>query len=194
MPIKSCQLNGKPGFKWGNTNKCWTYTPGNEASKKTAKKNCINQAIKIEGPDKFAQIQRSGGSDISLDDMNSILWAEDTSDELFETIAYIIQPPTILDKVIFNEQVEAKKLTRKSINNLPDSDFAYIESGGKKDGEGKTTPRSLRHFPIHDAVHARNALARLPQSNLPAAAKTTALKKIRAACKKFGIKVSDESK
>ncbi len=55
-------------------------------------------------------------------------------------------------------------------NDLPDSSFAYIESGGEKDGDGKTTPRSLRHFPHHDAdggidlPHLRNALARAPQS------------------------------
>jgi hypothetical protein len=78
------------------------------------------------------------------------------------------------------------ELTRKSINDLPDSAFAYIEPGGKKDESGKTTPRSLRHFPIHDEAHVRNALARAPQS--PFGPK--ALPKIRAAAKRFGIKVA----
>jgi len=82
---------------------------------------------------------------------------------------------------------EAAKLTRKSINDLPDSDFAYIEPGGEKDDTGKTKPRSLRHFPIHDAAHVRNALARLPQSNLSSEAKSKALSKIKAAAKKYGI-------
>jgi HK97 family phage prohead protease len=56
------------------------------------------------------------------------------------------------------------------VNNLPDSSFAYIEGGGSKDSDGKTTPRSLRHFPIKDsagncdAAHVRNALSRAPQS------------------------------
>lgn len=53
MPIKHCEKDGKPGFSWGNTNKCWTYDPKSEASKKKAKANCIKQAIAIEGPDKF---------------------------------------------------------------------------------------------------------------------------------------------
>jgi HK97 family phage prohead protease len=63
--------------------------------------------------------------------------------------------------------------TAAYINTLPDSSFLYIESGGEKDDEGKTTPRSLRHFPVKDAEgnvdlpHLRNALARIPQSNLP---------------------------
>ena len=73
------------------------------------------------------------------------------------------------------------------INDLPDSDFAYIEDGGTKDDEGKTTPRSLRHFPIHDAAHVRNALARLSQSPFGAKAKPAVL----AAAKKFGIDVSE---
>jgi hypothetical protein len=71
-------------------------------------------------------------------------------------------------------------------NDLPDSAFAYIEPGGKKDSEGKTTPRSLRHFPINDAAHVRNALARASQS--PFGKK--AMPKILAAAKKFGIEVS----
>lgn len=59
------------------------------------------------------------------------------------------------------------------VNDLPDSAFLYIESGGKKDTEGKTVPRSKRHFPYKDSSgkidlpHLRNAIARIPQSNAP---------------------------
>ena len=70
-----------------------------------------------------------------------------------------------------------------TINNLPDSDFGYIEPGGSKDSEGKTIPRSLRHFPIQDEAHVRNALARLSQS--PFGDKARA--KVEAAAKKMGI-------
>lgn len=76
-----------------------------------------------------------------------------------------------------------------SINDLPDSDFAYIEPGGKKDGEGKTVPRSLRHFPIHDEAHVRNALARAPQS--PFGPK--AMPKIRAAAMRMGIHMAESA-
>jgi HK97 family phage prohead protease len=85
--------------------------------------------------------------------------------------------------------VERAQMSSSSINDLPDSAFAYIEPGGKKDASGKTVPRSKRHFPIHDAAHVRNALARAPQS--PFGAK--AMPKIRAAAKKFGIQVGDQS-
>lgn len=52
------------------------------------------------------------------------------------------------------------ELSAADINNLPDDAFAYIEPGGKKDSDGKTTPRKLRHYPIHDKPHADDALAR----------------------------------
>jgi HK97 family phage prohead protease len=81
-------------------------------------------------------------------------------------------------------------MTSASINDLPDSAFAYIEPGGTKDSSGKTTPRSLRHFPIHDAAHVRNALARASSS--PFGEK--AMPKIKAAAKKFGIQIGDETK
>lgn len=87
------------------------------------------------------------------------------------------------------ENSEAKQMTKQSINNLPDSDFAYIEPGGSKDSEGKTVPRSLRHLPIHDAAHVRNALARLPMTDISESAKQSALKKIKQAAKKFSVNV-----
>lgn len=55
------------------------------------------------------------------------------------------------------------------VNTLPDSSFLYVEPGGKKDSEGKTTPRSKRHLPYKDKSgkidlpHLRNAIARIPQ-------------------------------
>src|SRR5262245_35136216 len=82
------------------------------------------------------------------------------------------------------------EMTVKSINDLPDSAFAYIEPGGKKDAAGRTMPRSLRHFPIHDAAHVRNALARAPQSPFG----DKAMPKIKAAARKFGIDVGDDDK
>lgn len=59
------------------------------------------------------------------------------------------------------------------VDSLPDSSFLYIEGGGSKDSDGKTTPRSLRHFPYRDASgsvdlpHLRDAIGRIPQSSLP---------------------------
>lgn len=83
------------------------------------------------------------------------------------------------------------QMSRAAINDLPDSAFAYIEPGGKKDAGGKTTPRSLRHYPIHDKAHVQNALARASQA-MSKAGKTAqiakaALPKIRAAAKKMGV-------
>ena len=79
------------------------------------------------------------------------------------------------------------------INNLPDDAFAYIESGGQKDEQGKTVPRSLRHLPYKnaqgslDADHVRNALARLDQTEISAEAKAQALKRLCAAAGELKI-------
>ena len=84
--------------------------------------------------------------------------------------------------------VQKAAASTASMNDRPDSDFAYIEPGGTKDDAGKTTPRSLRHFPIYDEAHARNALSRAPQSPFG----DKAMPKIRAAAKKFGIDVTKQ--
>ena len=63
--------------------------------------------------------------------------------------------------------------TTAYVNDLKDACFLWIQPGGSKDTEGKTKPRSLRHFPYKDASgavdlpHLRNAIARIPQSNVP---------------------------
>lgn len=80
---------------------------------------------------------------------------------------------------------ENDSMTSEELNALPDSAFAYIEPGGSKDAIGKTVPRSLRHFPIHDPEHVRNALARVKESKFGA----KALPAILAAAKHFGIDV-----
>ncbi len=93
-------------------------------------------------------------------------------------------------KAGWKKKAKGAKMSSKQKNDLPDSDFAYIQPGGKKDASGKTVPRSLRHLPIPDAAHVRNALARLDQTDISPEAKKAALRKIKTAAKKFGIKVS----
>lgn len=74
------------------------------------------------------------------------------------------------------ETEDRKKLTSKERDALSPSDFAYVDADGKG------------HFPIHDANHVRNALARIAQG---AQYGKEALPKVKAAAKKFGID-SDE--
>lgn len=47
MPIKKCQINNNPGYKWGDAGKCYDYEPGNEESIKEAKKKAITQGVAI---------------------------------------------------------------------------------------------------------------------------------------------------
>lgn len=86
--------------------------------------------------------------------------------------------------------VEKAELSTADLNDLPDSAFAYVEPGGKKDSEGKTVPRKLRHFAIHDKAHADNAAARIAQG---AKFGDKAKAKVEAAQRKFGEDVSKES-
>jgi len=77
----------------------------------------------------------------------------------------------------YEDLIGKAEWTRRFINDLPDAAFAHIEPGGEKDENGRTVPRSKRHFPHHgagvkkgsehgtvDKPHLRNALARARQS------------------------------
>ena len=85
-------------------------------------------------------------------------------------------------------------------NDLPDSAFAYVETGGKKDKDGKTVPRSLRHFPMKgkdgnwDRAHVIGALQRLNQAALSDNARKQVKLKIRIAYKALGLRFPEEEK
>ena len=43
MPVVSCELDGKPGFRWGNSGKCYTYDDGDEAGAIAARRMATAQ-------------------------------------------------------------------------------------------------------------------------------------------------------
>jgi len=107
----------------------------------------------------------------------------------------------VLEKLVGDKVTEALKKAgiqeaqwdTEYINNLPDDCFAYIEAGGQKDEQGKTTPRNLRHLPFKnaqgnlDADHVRSALSRLDQTEISSEAKAQALKKLCSAAGELKI-------
>ncbi len=95
--------------------------------------------------------------------------------------------------LIKRDDVSKEPLTSAQRNELPDSAFAVIKPGGKKDEDGKTTPRSLRVMPFKqangdiDLPRLRNALARISQADLTSAQRTAAAGKLRAAAREAQI-------
>ncbi len=83
--------------------------------------------------------------------------SEKSDDELEE--AFMNEVEYDSGKVKLEE--EGKQLTYKERQRISDKMFAVV-----KNVKNKTTgkPRKIRMFPIHDAAHVRNALARLPQA------------------------------
>jgi hypothetical protein len=45
MPVKNCSENGEPGFKWGDSGKCYLYTRGDKDSMGEAKRKATVQGI-----------------------------------------------------------------------------------------------------------------------------------------------------
>jgi hypothetical protein len=93
-------------------------------------------------------------------------------------------------------QMQETEWTAEYIGSLPDTAFAVISPGGEKDKQSKTVPRSLRHLPHHNAQgdtdlpHLRNALSRLPQTNLSSEEQSEAKRHLCAHANELGI-ISD---
>jgi len=48
MPVRRTTHNGKPAYQYGESGKKYTYTPGNESSRKRAKQRAHQQGAAIE--------------------------------------------------------------------------------------------------------------------------------------------------
>jgi hypothetical protein len=48
MPVQECQQDGKPGYRWGRTGKCYTYTLGNLKAQGAARLKAELQGKAIE--------------------------------------------------------------------------------------------------------------------------------------------------
>jgi len=59
MPVKKCQENGKPGYKCGDSGKCYTYSPNDEAGRKRAKRKAILQCRAMDEPVEEADVSDS---------------------------------------------------------------------------------------------------------------------------------------
>lgn len=48
MPVQACQVNGKPGYKYGANGTCYTYTSGDKASREGSKAKAAKQGRAIK--------------------------------------------------------------------------------------------------------------------------------------------------
>lgn len=60
MPVMSCQSDGKPGFKFGDSGHCYTFDPKNPASKERARQEAIRQGAAEHAHGKAPKVIHEG--------------------------------------------------------------------------------------------------------------------------------------
>lgn len=65
MPIMECRLEGKPGFKWGESGKCYTYEPGDEVQMADARRSAVGQGRAIEANKEVPWLYSPGGDGVA---------------------------------------------------------------------------------------------------------------------------------
>lgn len=149
----------------------WPQIIGTYPDKVYVESYIASQNDKEPGERKFFEIQ------YEIDEEGDITIGDST--ELTKRTQFLVkeQAENIVERLfrispseLFVEVGDIKEALR-GVSDLPDSSFGYIESGGKKDSESKTTPRKLRHYPMKDAKgnwekgNVVNALVRLRQAD-----------------------------
>ena len=89
MPVQECMIDGKPAYRWGDSGKAYTYTPGNESSRKEAKRKAYIQGVAVESS--IEKIVKSEDENLDLefmaksfDDENNMIfgWGYVAKDEM----------------------------------------------------------------------------------------------------------------
>jgi hypothetical protein len=56
-PVTRCTSGGQPGFKWGQSGKCYTYTPSDSASRRRARRKARLQGIAVEASRRLSNME-----------------------------------------------------------------------------------------------------------------------------------------
>jgi len=92
------------------------------------------------------------------------------------------------------EEPEEIPLTGRArgLSSLSDDQFAHVDAGGRRDGGGRTSPRSKRLFPLDNADAVRVALNAIPKlARLTEEERGRALSKAKSAAARLRIKLPE---
>jgi phage head maturation protease len=81
MPLKRCEDDGRPGWKWGDEGKCYLYEKGSESSEKAARKKALAQAAAM------GEFEDTGHRSAVVEHRNSTLTDVDKRQRLIDVIA-----------------------------------------------------------------------------------------------------------
>jgi hypothetical protein len=81
MPLNRCEIDDKPGWKWGQAGTCYPYTAGNDESEKAARKKALAQAAAM------GEFPGTGNRSTEVEHRNSTLQDVDKRQRLIDVIA-----------------------------------------------------------------------------------------------------------
>lgn len=162
---------------------------GYEYSKELGKNVRVYKEIVL---DEISVVLNPANYDAKLSLAKSIDWAVVTKSK--DSAPYTTEAKRLITlyksmEHVTEDEFRKKLLTSEERNKLPDSAFAYVATvDGKK----------VRKLPIHDAAHAKNAMAVLGGARggvkgIPASEMAKVKAKVEAAAKKFGVGMKKKS-
>lgn len=112
MPLNQCESDGKPGWKWGDSGKCFVYTAGNEASSNAAKKKALGQASAM-GEFPGTGQNRSASTEVFHRSRAELPEAVSFKDRTIDVVA---MPWNVETDIVWRGQVWREVFTRGAFN------------------------------------------------------------------------------
>lgn len=151
MPLNRCQDDDKPGWKWGDAGKCYTYTAGDEASETAARKKAMAQAAAM------GEFPGTG----NVEHRSSTLQDIDTRQRLIDIIAVPYDQET---DVVWRGDVWHESFDRKAFDGI-ESHVGRVQVN-REHVKGDTVGKVVAADPSHkDGLFARVKIYKTPRGN-----------------------------
>lgn len=117
MPLQRCQDDGAPGWKWGESGKCYVYTAGDEASEKAAREKAMKQAAAM------GEFPGTGNRNASRPEIFHRSRAELPENVSFKdrTIDVVAMPWDVLTDIVWRGEVWKEVFKRGAFNDAIDA-------------------------------------------------------------------------
>lgn len=149
MPVQSCQTGGKPGFKWGDSGACYTYTPSDTASRARARGQAERQGRAINAQTSQSKNQPDS-RDVSINRLLEFLDLEAADDERRSKQEMPVSPLGMTS----DETLARAPFSTTSVNFRPDKETGvkgqvcgacrfYLRNAANPDGECEILPEDV---------------------------------------------------
>jgi HK97 family phage prohead protease len=159
MPLKRCEADGQPGWKWGDAGKCYVHMAGDEESEQAARKKAMAQAAAMgEFPGTGDRSNEVAPPNAPLESRESVLAGVNFKQRLIDLLAVPYDQEADIE---YRGELWRERFSRGAFDGIEDhAGRVRVNRGHNRD---RTIGKVVQFLPSHeDGLMSRVRIASTP--------------------------------